>query len=157
MAAPPQPPLAVAVNAAYGGQLATVADVQNAIAPLTAAVTVMQAAIAALPGQVNASIQAALAQHNAPAIAAAASATVLTIAEARARNAHDRDGEAYAVVLRVDGTPPPNWPAGFDRSALAACNNATAAALLTDYQLPVPVALRARRNALARHIGTPCV
>ena len=150
MAAPPQPLLAAALNAAYGGQLATVADVQNAIAPLTAA-------IAALPGQVNASIQAALAQHNAPVIAAAASATALAIAEARARNAHDRDGEAYAVVLRVDGTPPPNWPAGFDRNALATCNNATAAALLTDYQLLVPVALRARRNALARHIGTPCV
>jgi len=25
---------------------------------------------------------------------------------------------AYAVVPRADGTPPPNWPAGFDRAAL---------------------------------------
>jgi hypothetical protein len=135
------------VNAAYGGQLATVADLQPMIAQLNALPTL---------AQINAAVQAALVPHNAPAIAAAASATVLTNAAARARNAHDRDDEAYAVVLRVDGTPPPNWPAGFDRSALAACNNATAAALLADYQLPLPVTLRARRNALARHIGTPC-
>ncbi len=146
MAAPPQPPLADAVNAAYGGQLATVADLQPILARLNA-----------LPGQINAFIQAALGPHNAPAVAAAASAIVLANAAARARNAHDRDDEAYAVVLRADGTPPPAWPAGFDRSALAACNNATAAALLADYQLPLPVTLRARRNALARHIGTPCI
>ena len=51
--------------------------------------------------------------HNAPAAAAAAIAQA--IGASRARNAHDRDGEAYTVVPRDDGTPPPNWPAGFTR------------------------------------------
>lgn len=140
--------MAAAINAAYGGQLATVADIQNALAPINAQ-------LLALPALINASIQAALAPHY-----AAASATVLAIATARARNAHDRDGEDYAVVPRTDGTPPPNWPpAGMDRGALAASTAATVNALLGDYQLAAPIgaALRVRRNMLARHIGTPCL
>ncbi len=178
MAAPPPPPgppgpppppgplpppfvqMAAAINAAYGGQLATVADIQNALAPINAQLLALNAQMLALPAQINASVLAALAPHNAAAIAATASATVLAIATARARNAHDRDGEDYAVVPRTDGTPPPNWPpAGMDRGALAASTAATVNALLGDYQLAAPpgTALRVRRNMLARHIGTPCL
>ena len=168
MAAPPPPPapfvqMAAAINAAFGGQLATVADIaplDAKIAALTIKVNALVVLMNNLPAQINASIQAALAPHNAPVIAAAASATVLAIATARAHNAHDRDGEDYAVVPRTNGTPPPNWPpAGMDRGALAASTNATVNALLGDYQLAAPIgtALRVRRNMLARHIGTPCL
>jgi hypothetical protein len=79
---------------------------------------------------------------------------VQDIAAARARNAHDRDGEAYAVVPRADGAAPAHWPAGLDRAALAACNIAVVNALLAEYQLPAAGTARARRNALALHIGT---
>ena len=152
--------MAAAINAAYGGQLATVADIQNALTPLNNQLAALTITVNALPAQINASILAALAPHNAPAIAAAASATVLAIATARAHNAHDRDGEDYAVVPRTDGTPPPNWPlAGMDRGALAASTTATVNALLGDYQLAAPPGstLRVRRNMLARHIGTLCL
>ena len=147
--------MAAAINAAYGGQLATVADIQNALTPLNNQLAALTITVNALPAVINAAIQAALAPQ-----IAAASATVLAIATARARNAHDRDGEDYAVVPRTDGTPPPNWPlAGMDRGALAASTNATVNALLGDYQLAAPPGstLRVRRNMLARHIGTLCL
>ena len=93
--------------------------------------------------------------HNAPAIAAAAAATVQAIVVARAENDHHRSGVAYAVVPRADGTPPPNWPAGFDRAALRG-SIAVVDVLLNDYGLPhgAPATLLDRRDALALHIGT---
>jgi hypothetical protein len=178
-APPPSAPLpvpfvqmAAAINAAFGGQLATVTDVNNAIAPLNAQMTALSAQVTALSAQVaaltaqmnnipaviNTAIQVALVPHNAPAIAAAASASALAIALARAHNAHDRDGEDYAVVPRADGNRPNSWPlAGMDRSTLASLTSIAVTALLADYQLAPPLGLRARRNMLARHIGTPCV
>jgi hypothetical protein len=62
----------------------------------------------------------------------------------------------YAVVLRADGTSPPNWPIGFERSALVVGAIATVDALLADYDLPhgAPATLLERRNALAVQIGT---
>ena len=81
------------------------------------------------------------------------------VAGARARNAHDRSGEAYVVVLRADGTLPPAWPAGFDRSALVEGPVAVVDMLLNDYGLPngPPAPPIARRNKLARCIGTTLV
>ena len=134
--------------------LATHLDVMNATAPLAT-----QAQVNALPTlvQINASIAAAiaaaLAPHNAPAIAAAASATVQAIVDARAENNHSRNGVAYAVVPRFDGTLPPNWPAGFDRAALRG-HHAAVTLLLNDYGLQPPATPLGRRNALAQHIGT---
>ena len=174
-------PLVAVVNAAFGGQLVTIADLAPlathvqpaaATAPLAthvqlAAATAplathaqVAAAIAAL--QVNmdaqfAAIHALLAPLAVPAIAGAATAIVQAVAAARAQNAHDNRGMAYAVVPRSDGTPPPNWPAGFSREDLVDGPIAVIDALLNDYGLPhgAPAALSARRNALARHIGTP--
>ena len=98
-------------------------------------------------------MQALLAPVNVPVIAAAAAAIVQAIAAARAQNAHDRSNEPYAVVPRADGTPPPSWPAGFDRAGLRGV--AAVNALLGDYNLlPLPHGNPARRDALALHIGT---
>jgi len=99
--------------------LATQADVLAAVAPLATQTNAMQvqlnalaAQVAALPTlvQINAAIAAALAPHNAPAVAAAASAIALDIAVARRHNDRDNRGVAFAVVPRSDGTPPPHWP-----------------------------------------------
>ena len=57
------------------------------------------------------------------------------------------------MVPLADGTPPPNWPAGFDRAALRG-PIAVVNALLVDYGLPQPASLLDRRLALALHIGT---
>ena len=60
------------------------------------------------------------------------------------------DGEKR---FSVDPTPPP-----LDRGALVEGPIAVIDGLLGDYGLPngAPAALFTRRNALARHIGTPC-
>ena len=115
MANPP-PPIAAAVmmaavnNVLAAAQVATQQDLANAVAPLAT-----QAQLNALQQQLNAQlnaqqqqlnalavqvaalptlaqIQALLAPHNAPAIAAAAAATVQAITSARMHNAHDRSG-----------------------------------------------------------------
>ena len=146
------------LNAAVA-PLATQAQLAAATAPLVvtqvqlaAAVAQLQAQIAALPAQ----ILALLAPANAPAAAAAAAAAVQAIVTARARNAHDRRLEAYAVVPRADGTLPPHWPAGFDRAMLMEGSMTLVInPLLTDYGLPVGgLLVGARRDALALHIGT---
>jgi hypothetical protein len=155
--------------AAAVAPLATKADGAAAVAPLAAQIAALQlqvdglaAQIAALPAQIQASIVAALAPLNAPAVAAAAAATVQAISAARARNAHDRDGVPYVAVPLADGTLPPTWPAaGLDRAALAGgaggASVADVSALLTAYGLPLPAGARARRNALAEHLGAPRV
>ena len=113
----------------------------------------LQAQVALLP--TLAQFQALLAPLGAPAIAAAAAATVQAIAAARAQNAHDSSLVPYAVVPRADGTLPPNWPAGFSRAGLRG-PIAAVDALLADYGLAAPagVQAQARRDALAQHIGT---
>ena len=156
--------LAAFIGAAIAGQVATQADVAAAVAPLTgqlAAVPAqLQAQLAAMQAQMQAQLaqmQALLLPLNVPAFVAAATATVQSIGASRMQNAHDRSGEAYAVVQRSDGTPPPHWPAGFDRAALAEGPIAAIDTLLNDFGLPhgAPAAtVRERRNALARHIGT---
>ena len=152
MAAPPAA-LFLASLQAFG--VATQAD----LAPLATQLNALAAQVAALPtlAQIQATIAAALAPHNAPAVAAAASAVALDIADARRRHKRDDRGVAFAVVPRSDGTPPPNWPPGFDRDALVEGPIAAVDGLLGDYGLPngAPAALFTRRNALARHIGTP--
>ena len=171
-APPPAAPLAAVIPMLHAAGLATQAAVANATAPLAtqaqvnalqAQVNALQALFNALQAQVNAlptlaQIQAALAvalaPHNAPAIAAAASASVQAIVIARAANSHSRSGVAYAVVPRADGTPPPNWPPGFDRAALREGPLAAVIALLNDYGLLPPAAEFDRRSALALHIGT---
>ena len=135
------------------------AALQLQVNGLAAQVNGLAVQVAALPtlAQIQAALAAALVPHNAPAVAAAAAAIAQAIASgaSRARNAHDRDGEAYTVVPRDDGTPPPNWPAGFHRSALVRGNIAVVNALLADYMpLPLPATARARRDALATRIGT---
>ena len=69
-------------------------------------------------------------------------------------NNHYRSGVAYAVVPLADGTPPPNWPIGFDRATLRTGPIAVVTLLLTDYGLVPPAAAFDRRNLLALHIGT---
>ena len=170
--APPAPAaLAAVIAALQGAGLATQADVAAAVAPLAAQLAALQlqvnglaAQVAALPtlAQIQAAIGAALAPHNAPAAAATAAATVQAISAARARNAHDRDGVPYVAVPLADGTLPPTWPAaGLDRAALAGgaggASVADVSALLTAYGLPLPAGARARRNALAEHLGAPRV
>ena len=144
---------------------ATRVDITNATAPLAtqaqvdalqAQVNALQAQVHALPtlAQIQAAIAAALVPHNAPAVAAAASASVLAIVNARAANNHSRSGVAYAAVPRADGAPPPNWPLGFDRATLRTGPIAVITALLNDYGLLPPAAAFDRRNLLAQHIGT---
>ena len=60
------------------------------------------------------------------------------------------------MVPRADGTPPPSWPAGFERYALFHGGIPIVDALLTDYGVAhgAPIPVKDRRNALARYIGT---
>jgi len=113
----------------------------------------MQAQLGQMQVQIIEQMQALLTPHNAPAIAAAASATVQSIVASRLENSRN---VVYAVVLRADGTQPLNWPAGFGRSALFRGSIAVVDALLDDYGLPQAphTAAWERRNALAVHIGT---
>jgi hypothetical protein len=131
---------------------------QVAAQPTLAQFNALVAQVAAQPtlAQIQALLTATLAPHNAPLIAATATATMQAIVAARAHNAHDRSGVAYAVVPLADGTPPPSWPAGFERSDLVSGPVAAIDALLGDYALPhgAPATLIARRDALALHIGT---
>ena len=167
MALPPAAVLAQMANflgAGIAGQVATQADVANAVAPLAtqaqlatmqaqmlAQLAAMQAQLAAMQAQMQAQLaatqaqmqaqliaqmQALLAPHNAPAIAAAATSTVQSIVASRMQNAHDRGGEAYAVVQRSDGAPPPHWPVGFDRTALVDGPVAVVDSLLLDVGPP---------------------
>ena len=159
MALPPAAVLAHMANflgAAIAGQVASQADVANAVAPLAtqAQLVDLQAQLAAMQAQLIAQMQALLAPHNAPAIAAAATATVQSIVASRMQNAHDRSGMAYVVVQRTDGTPPPHWPIGFDRAALVDGPVAVVDTLLLDFGLPHGATVRERRNALALHLGT---
>ncbi len=172
MALPPAAVLAQMANflgAAIAGQFASQADVANAVAPLAtqaqlvdlqaqlaamqAQHAAMQAQLAAMQAQLIAQMQVLLAPYNAPAIAGAATATVQSIVASRMQNAHDRRGEAYVVVQRTDGTPPPHWPEGFDRAALIDGPVAVIDTLLLDFGLPHGASVRERRNALALHIG----
>jgi hypothetical protein len=58
------------------------------------------------------------------------------------------------MVPLADGTPPPNWPIGFDRAMLRTGPIAVVISLLTDYGLVPPAAALDRRNLRALHIGT---
>jgi len=131
-------------------------DIANAVAPLAAQLNALQVQLNGMPtlAQIQALIVAVLLPDNAPAIAAVASATALAIANARVANNHSLNGVAYAVVLRADGTPPPNWPVGFARAGLRTGAIAVVISLLNDYGLAVPAGALNRRNKLALHIGT---
>lgn len=165
MAAPAAPHVAALQAAGFAMQsdlvpLATTANVNTQFAAMQGQIHLLQQQVNALPSlaQIQVAIQAAIATalvpHNAPAIAAAASATVQAIANARMVNNHYRSGVAYTVVPCADGTPPLNWPAGFDRATLRTGPIAVITALLNDYRLIVPAATFDRRNLLALHIGT---
>ena len=143
--------------------LVTQAQLAAAIAPLAtqaqlaAAVAAMQASMQAQFNAHLVAVQALLAPIGIPAIAGAATAIVQAASAARSSNAHDHRGIAYTVVPCDDGTPPPNWPAGFSRDDLIEGPIGVIDAILADYGLPsgAPAALFVRRNALARHIGAP--
>ena len=163
MAAPhlPAPVVAGIVAVLQGMGLVTQGDLQAQLAPLAtqAQLQATQAQLAQLQAQVAqlptlAQMQALLAPHNAPAVAAAAAATVQAIGAARAENAQDR-AAPYAVVPRADGTLPPAWPAGFDHDALRRGPIANVDALLAAYGLLGGGNAQARRIALALHIGAP--
>jgi len=147
--------IVAALNAVVGGEIATKADLLNAIAPL-ATQAQMQLQLQEMQVQLIAQMHALLAPHNAPAIAAAATATVQSIITARMRNAHDRSDVAYAVVPLANGTLPPHWPMGFNRTALFRGNINQINDLLNDFGLAQPLHTSAlnRRNELAVHIGT---
>jgi hypothetical protein len=121
------------------------------LAPL-ATTAGMNAQIALMNAQL-AALQAQLAAIGIPAIFGAVSANVQAIIAARAENNHSRNGVAYVMVPRADGTPPPHWPVGFDRAALRG-HNAAVLLLVNDYGLQPPANPLGRRNALAQHIGT---
>ena len=154
MAAPPPAvafaPLVAAINAAFGGPVATQAD----LAPLATQANV-NAQFAATQAQLLAQIQAMLTPQNAPVIAITV-ATSRAVFSARARNAHDLRGVAYVAVPRDDGTLPPHWPVGFNRDDLVEGPIGVVDAILNDYGLQhgVPHGLFVRRNVLAAHIGT---
>ena len=133
---------------------ATQAQVLAQIAALQVQITALQAQVEAVPALVRGIVAAALAAHNAPAIVAAAAAIVAAIGDARQCNAHDSD-KVYVVRPRSDGTPPPGWPAAFNRVALMHGPIEAVDVLLADYGLP-PLAGNdmVRRNQLAWHIGT---
>lgn len=162
MAAPAPLAHAAALQAAGFAMQSDIAPLATTaqLGALQAQVAALQAQVAALPSlaQIQATIAAALAPHNAPAVAAAASATVQAVAAARARNAHDERGVAYAVVPRYDGTLPPNWPVGFSRDELVEGPIGVVDTVLKDYGLPhgaLAGGQFVRRNALARVIGAP--
>ena len=168
-----------ALNAVVGGEIATRADLaplatQAQMQAIQAQMQAQQAQMQALQAQMQAQMQAIpvqlqemqvqiiaqmhalLAPHNAPAIAAAAAATLQSINTARMRNAHDRSDVEYAVVPLANGTPPPHWPVGFNRTALVRGNINHINNLLNDFDLAQPHHTSAlnRRNELALHIGT---
>jgi len=164
MAAPAAPHMQAAgfamqadlVPLATNAQLAAATATLATNAQLAALQANMNAQLAALQANMNAqfaALQVQLAAIGIPAISGAVAANVRAIIAARAENNHDRSGVAYAVVPRADGTPPPNWPAGFDRAALRG-PIAVVNALLVDYGLPLAAAVFDRRDALALHIGT---
>ena len=128
---------------------------QVAALPTLAQVQALGAAqVAALP--TLAQLQAAL---NPPALVAALTSAVQDIASARARNWHDRSGEAYTVVPLNTGMLPAHWPPGFDRGMLLGGMGGVDL-LLADYGLPSGAAAGTaleRRNALARCIGTKLI
>jgi len=154
--------IVAALNAVVGGEIATKADLVNAIAPLATQAQMqalqaqMQLQLQEMQVQLIAQMHALLAPHNAPAIAAAATAAVQSIITARMRNAHDRSDVAYAVVPLANGTLPPHWPVGFNRTALFRGNINQINDLLNDFGLAQPLHTSAlnRRNELAVHIGT---
>jgi len=144
---------------------AQVAPLQAQVAPLQAQVAALAAQVAPLPAQVAAltaqvaalpTLAQLMAALHPPALVAALTRTVQDIAGARLRNAHDRSGEAYSMVPLNTGAPPINWPPGFDRDMLLGAIGPIDL-LLAEYGLPSGVAagaVLARRNALARCIGT---
>jgi len=106
------------LGSAAAGQFLTKSYLENAVAPIVATLAQMNTQLAAMitelaamntqlaAGQAQmqgqlAAIHAIVAPHNAPVIAAAASATVLPITASRKRKAHDcRSDELHAVVTR---------------------------------------------------------
>lgn len=81
-----------------------------------------------------------------------------SIAIAMAANAHDTDRAYVAVPRALDGLipVPPQWPQGFNRSALSVMGGANMRALLDFYGQPAPAGAHVRtvRNLLADVIGT---
>jgi len=148
--------------AAPGAQLdATLHTMQQQLDAVQLQLNTMQLQLAALPAQLAALPAQVAALINAPAISGQIARNVQSVVSARGLNRHDRDAEPYTVVLREDGTAPPHWPvppaAGFDRDALLRGPLALVDVLLADYGLAHGAAAGtslARRNALARHIGT---
>ncbi len=105
------------LGSAAAGQFLTKSYLENAVAPIVSTLAQMNTQLAAMNTQlvamntqltavqeftaVQAQMQVQLAPHNAPVIAAAASATVLSITASRKRKAHDyRRDELHAVVTR---------------------------------------------------------
>jgi hypothetical protein len=102
-------------------------------------------------------LQNQLAAINPGNIAAAAAQSIHVIETARRLNQHGLRGVPYALVPLADGTPPPNWPVGFDRAALVEGGIAAVDLLLGDYGIPAGAGVGApivRRIALAQALGT---
>jgi soluble lytic murein transglycosylase len=90
-------------------------------------------------------------------IAAAAARSINVIETARRLNQHGLRGVPYVLVPLGDGTPPPNWPVGFDRAALVEGGIVAVDLLLGDYGIPAGAGVGApivRRIALAQALGT---
>ena len=102
-------------------------------------------------------VQNQLAAINPGNIAAIAAQSIHVIETARRLNQHGLRGVPYALVPLADGTPPPNWPVGFDRAALVEGGIAAVDLLLGDYGIPAGAGVGApivRRIALAQALGT---
>ena len=139
----------------------TPSDLSAQLDAIRAQLNALQVQFAALPSGAGLhaliadALREALPRAEAPSLAAEASALAQVTAAARRCNAHDRDGKAYVVVPRADGTAPPNWPAGFAREHLVGGALTTVNALLADYGLRQGLADESElRNALASHLGT---
>ena len=112
------------------------------------------AALGGLPAAV-AALTAAVMAINPPALLATTVTRAADIALAREANKHDHRGVPLVAVPTAAGVAPAFWPAaGFDRADLFEQPIAPVDALLAGYGLPVVGDVMARRNALARHLGT---
>ena len=132
---------------------AALAPIQN---QLNAMQNQMQNQHIAVQNQMQ-NLQNQLAAINPGNIAAAAAQSIHVIETARRLNQHGLRGVPYALVPLADGTPPPNWPVGFDRAALVEGGIAAVDLLLGDYGIPAGAGVGApivRRIALAQALGT---
>jgi len=140
--------MAAAAAAAAPPAVGALLDVR--LTAIEARLTAIEAAVAPIP--------AILAQlNNIAAVLGVAGAGAAAVDQARAaaRRANAVLSDAPLVIVpTAGGGLPAAWPAGLNRTTLWLLPSAAANALLVDYALPAGGSVVARRERLARHIGS---